>query len=90
MRGLVIVTVVMGVMIVAGTVGLMAVIVHRLGGAVSSARPLVLDEPAGTRIAGLAGTADRLAIRLEGGGPDRIVLIDPRDGAVLGRIALSQ
>jgi hypothetical protein len=33
---------------------------------------------------------DRLAVRLEGGGADRVVLIDPATGAVAGRISLAR
>ena len=45
-------------------------------------QPVVLDEPVGTRIAGAtAGTVDRLALQLQGGGPDRVVLIDTRSRA---------
>jgi len=47
-----------------------------------------LGEPDGTRIAGVAAAGDRLAVQLQGGGPDRIVLVDPRSGAVVGRIGL--
>ena len=33
---------------------------------------------------------DRLAILLTGGGPDRVVLLDPRTGDLVGRVGLSQ
>jgi putative heme iron utilization protein len=49
----------------------------------------VLQEPEGTRIAGIAATADRLAVQLQGGGGDRVVLVDPRTGALAGRISLA-
>jgi hypothetical protein len=96
MRALKVVTIVMGVMILAGTGVLIAVIAHRVtshasdGTAISSGPPvsLVLDEPAGTRIAGIAAAGDRLAVQLQGGGADRVVLVDPRSGAVAGRITL--
>ena len=48
----------------------------------------MLDEPVGTRIAGIAAVRDRLAVQLQGGGVDRVVLIDPATGAVAGRISL--
>ena len=35
-----------------------------------------------------AAVRDRLAIQLQGGGADRVVLIDPATGAVTGRISL--
>jgi hypothetical protein len=50
----------------------------------------VLEEPAGTRIAGIAAVQDRLAVQLQGGGVDRVLLLDPRTGAVAGRISLSR
>lgn len=51
---------------------------------------VTLQEPAGTRITGVAETQDRLAVQLQGGGADRVVLIDPRSGVVIGRILLAQ
>jgi len=97
---------VMGVLILAGTAVLVAVLFKRAsvsGTAVESATLLpipgetvaaeisaILDEPAGTRIAGITAMRDRIAIQLQGGGPDRIVLIDPRTGAKTGRIALAR
>jgi hypothetical protein len=48
-----------------------------------------LDEPAGTRIVGVAGIGDRLALVLQGGGPDRVVLVDPANGRRLGALALA-
>ena len=50
----------------------------------------VLDEPTGTRIAGIAAVQDRLAVQLQGGGVDRVVLVDPRTGAMAGRISLAR
>ena len=50
----------------------------------------ILDEPPGTRIAGITTVADRLAVQLTGGGADRIVLLDPRTGQVAGRVALAR
>ncbi len=98
MRALKVVTIVMGVMILAGTGVLVAVIAHRVSSPASSGTPiaggaplaLVLDEPAGTRIAGIAAAGDRLAVQLQGGGADRVVLIDPRLGIVAGRILLAR
>jgi len=92
MRVLTAATIAMGVLIVAGTGVLVAVIVHR-GSAppvASGLAALVLDEPAGTRIAGVAALQDRLAVVLQGGGGDRVVLVDPRSGAVVGRITLAR
>ncbi len=94
MRALKITTLVMAVLIVVGTTVLIVEIVRRMTGvspsAVMQSAPLVLDEPAGTRIAGMAAVRDRLALRLQGGGGDRVVLIDPVSGVVAGRISLAR
>ncbi len=91
MRGLTVLVVVMGVMIVVGVAVVIGTIVQRSGGtAASVAADAVLDEPAGTRIAGIAALADRLAVQLQGGGPDRVLLLDPRSGRVVGRVALAR
>jgi hypothetical protein len=90
MRFLKILTVVMAVVIVAGTTVLLVTIARRIGSPPPALAPIavLLDEPAGTRIAGIASVGDRLAVRLEGGGADRVVLLDARTGAVAGRIAV--
>ena len=91
MRALLTVTVVMGVMILVGTALLVVVIFHRASAPTASTpMALVLDQPPGTRIVGIAATQDRLALQLQGGGKDRVVLVDPRAGTVTGRITLAQ
>ena len=85
------VTIGMAMLIVIGTTVVIVTIAHRM--ATPRARPsslvaLHLDEPPGTRIAGIAGAGDRLAVQLAGGGADRVVLVDPDSGAVTGRITL--
>jgi hypothetical protein len=94
MRALKIAVVVMGVLIVVGTIGLVIGIVRRSAAPVASTATwpasVVLDEPAGTRIVGIAAVRDRLAVQLQGGGADRVVLIDPASGAVAGRISLAR
>jgi hypothetical protein len=89
MRFLKFITVAMAVLIVVGTTVLLVAIVRRIGSPAPTAQVAVLlDEPAGTRIASIAAVGDRLAVRLEGGGTDRVVLLDARTGAVSGRIGL--
>ena len=89
MRFLKFITVAMAVLIVVGTTVLLVVVVRRIGSpAVPAQIAVLLDEPAGTRIAGIASIGDRLAVRLEGGGADRVVLLDARTGVVAGRIGL--
>jgi hypothetical protein len=90
MQVLKVLTIAMGVLILAATTLLAVVIARRIGGPGTSSAPVavVLDEPEGTRIAGIASAGDRLAVQLQGGGPDRVVLVDPRIGAVAGHIGL--
>jgi hypothetical protein len=103
MRALKTVTIVMGVLIVLGTVTLLVLLARRsaapsaapagvpvavavpAGGAFSA----TLAEPEGTRIVGVSQGGDRLAVSLQGGGPDRVVLVDPHSGAVVGRVGLA-
>jgi hypothetical protein len=90
MRALKALTIVMGVLILGGTAVLGLVLARRMGGGPAApATSVLLDEPAGTRIAGIAGAGDRLAVQLQGGGPDRLVLIDPHTGAATGRVGLA-
>jgi hypothetical protein len=90
MRGLVVLVVVMGVLIVAGTGLLGVMIVHRVAAPAAVAGNVVLDEPAGTRIAEVSALPDRRALRLEGGGPDRVVVVDLRQGRVVSRAELAR
>lgn len=94
MRALKIATIVMGVLIVAGTAALVIAVARRASAPAVATSPAsapvsaVLNEPAGTRIASIAAVRDRLAIQLQGGGADRVVLVDPATGAVTGQISL--
>jgi hypothetical protein len=90
MRFLKVLTIVMGVLIVVATTVLLALVAQRFGASrtVPTALAVLLDEPVDTRIAGIAGAGDRLAVQLQGGGPDRVLLVDPRTGAVTARIGL--
>ncbi|WP_239478640.1 hypothetical protein [Lichenicola cladoniae] len=94
----------MGVLIVAGTTGLVAVVIHRLAHPQSHAaalgataaplppmsdRPVLAREPAGTRITALVRQSDTvLSIALTGGGPDRILVWDLARGTRLSEIDL--
>jgi hypothetical protein len=96
MRALKIATIVMGVLIVVGTMALVIGVARRASTPVPTVATMpasvaaVLDEPEGTHIAGIVAVRDRLAVRLQGGGADRVVLIDPATGAVAGRISLAR
>ncbi len=83
----------LGVLIVAGVVLIVVTLIHRalaprrdLALSMQAAPPAVvsaLRQPPGTRIASLAAGSggDWLAILLQGGGlPDRVVIVDPRQG----------
>ena len=90
MRALLALVIVMGVLIVVGVGIVAATIVHRMGGATPHAfAGGTLDEPSGTHIAAVTSYGDRLAITLQGGGPDRITLFDPIAGRTLGHISLA-
>jgi len=80
----------MGVLIVAGVATIGVVITGRMSGNSGTIASAVLDEPAGTRIAGASLGPDRLAVQLQGGGPDRVVVVDTKAGRVLGRVTLAR
>jgi len=87
MRALQAAVIVMGVLILAGTVALAVAIANRLGGRPSPPAIVTLAEPEGSRIVGIAGAGDRLAVHVAGGGrPDRILLVDPATHRVVGRL----
>eukprot|EP01037_Dinobryon_pediforme_P001814 gene1814-1844_t len=75
MRALKILMAVMGVLIVAGVAGLGYVVTSRLT-VPKLAAPALLDEPEGTRIAKISTSGDRVVLLLQGGGPDRVVVLD--------------
>ncbi|WP_291299031.1 DUF6476 family protein [Elioraea sp.] len=88
MRALKAAVIIMGVMIVAGTILLAVVVANRLSGRDGPAVQASLGQPAGTRIVSLAGAGDRVAVHVTGGGlPDRILLLDPASGRVVGTLA---
>ena len=78
----------MGVLIVAGVAVIGATLVGRMSPSASPIASLILDEPPGSRIAGAAVGPDRLAITVQGGGPDRVVMVDTKSGRVLGQVGL--
>jgi hypothetical protein len=90
MRALKALTILMGVLILGGTAVLGVVLARRMGTGAAAPVAVVLDGPACTRIAGIAASGDRLAVHLQGGGPDRLVLIDPHSGATTARVALAR
>ena len=97
MRALKVLVVVMGVLIVFGTVTLVVMVIQRASN--TAARPgtaaadftnLALNEPAGTRIVGMTATADRVALQLHWDGLDRVVFIDPKTNKATGQVVLGR
>ena len=93
----------LGILIVAGVLLVVVTLIHR---ALAPHRDLVasiarapagteqvLDQPTGTRIVSIASAegGDWLALLVSGGGlPDRVLLVDPRDGGrLVGAVRLS-
>ena len=75
MRALKIAVIVMGVLIVGGTIALVIAVARRSAApvvpvavSIPASMAAVLDEPDGTRIAGIVAVQDRLALQLQGGG----------------------
>jgi hypothetical protein len=90
MRMLKLAVVAMGVLIVAGTTVLVVVIAGRISAPAGPPMRAVLDEPAGTHIVAVSALPDRLALQLQGGGPDRVVVLDMHSGREVGRAALAR
>lgn len=90
MRWLLAVTVGMGVLIVTGVVLLAVLLVQRTFTAPGAPTEVVLQQPPDTRMEGasLAGP-DRAVVRLRGGGPDRVVVVDLKTGRIAATIGLS-
>jgi len=89
-RALKVAVVFMGVLIVGGVITLFTLLAQRMSSGSGPIASAVLDEPAGTRIAGTSTAPDRLVVQLQGGGPDRVVVLDTKTGRVLGRVGLAR
>jgi hypothetical protein len=94
MRAVKIAIAIMSVLIVVGTTVLGTVLVKRMSNpaapAMQASAVAAIQEPEGTTIAGIAVVGDRLAVQLRGGGPDRVIFVDPRTATVAGRISLGK
>jgi hypothetical protein len=87
MRALKAAVIIMGVMIVAGTVTLAVLLANRMSARTAPAVEMSLGQPAGTQIVGIAGAGERVAVHVTGGGlPDRILLLDAARGRVVGTL----
>lgn len=81
----------MGVLIVAGTVTLVALIVQRAGGDSGTMPPRALGQPAGTRITSIAGAEGRIAVLVtRPDGSERVLLVDGRSGRVVGELRAAE
>ena len=89
MRAMLTLVIAMGLLIVAGVAVVAVTLVSRLESP-GKAPSLVLDQPAGTRIAGASLAGNRLAVVLQGGGPDRVVVVDATSGRTLGGVRLAR
>ncbi len=92
MRALKILVAVMGVLIVGGTVTLGVVLVKRLdsAGGATAVPPLLLEQPEGSRLLGVAGLeGGGLAVAVQRPDGDRVLLLDMKQGGrVRGEIRL--
>ena len=92
MRALKALVIVMGVLIVAGTAVVIVTVAKRVsqaGRAASGSVAASLTLPAGCKVAEMTTIGDRLALRLEGEGDCRqILLVDPATASITGHIGL--
>ena len=90
MRSLKVAVVVMGILFIGGFATLVTLLVQRMSSGAGGIASAVLDQPPGTRIAGASAAQDRLVVQLQGGGPDRVVVLDVKSGRVLGSVGLAR
>jgi hypothetical protein len=81
--------IVMGVLIVAGTVTLVTLAVQRIGGG-DVALPQHLGQPAGTRILSLGSADGRIAVLVARPDGERVLLLDAKRGRVVGELRASE
>ena len=89
MRALKVLVVVMGVMIVGGVATLAVLLAKRMTVPPVALGSITLDEPAGTRIVAAVPGGEHIVLHLQGGGPDRVAVVEARTGRVVGRIGLA-
>ena len=83
--------VLMGVLIVGGTVTLVALLVQRVGDASGGAAwQAALDQPEGARIGGLAAAGNAIGVWVQRADGDRVLILDPKRGRVTGEIRLGR
>ena len=91
-RPLLIVVIAMGVLIVLVTTVVVVKLVKDVVTAPVSVTltTTMLHQPAGSHIVTITSAGGRLGVLLQGGGPDRILLVDPDTGRVAGQLMLGQ
>ena len=92
MSGLKALVIGLGVVIIAMVLTIMVTLAHRMSAPATPAAAVteaVLTEPPGTHLVSIAPAGDRLAVLLQGGGPDRLLFLAP-DGHITGRVSLKQ
>jgi hypothetical protein len=93
-RGLKVLVVVMGLMLVGGTAVLIAAIIARAGNRAAEVRAprferAVIELPEGARVLGTEAAGERLVVRIAlAAGGEQLLLIDARNGERLGTIEL--
>ena len=77
----------MGVLIIGGTLALVMILVQRVGGAGGSRRwETALEQPEGTRITGIASTEAGIGVLVVRPDGERVLLVEPKRGRVVGEI----
>jgi len=82
----------MGALIVAGTVALVVLVVQRAGGGGGDSLVGIghLSQPAGTRIVSVAAVEGRLAVLVARPDGERVLMVDPRRGRVVGELRAAE
>jgi hypothetical protein len=91
-RPLLIAVIAMGVLILlVTTVVVVKLVKDMVSGPPSvSLTTTMLRQPAGSHIVTITTVGDRLGVLLSGGGPDRILFVEPDTGKVAGQLMLGQ
>lgn len=77
----------MGVLIIAGTLTVVTVLVQRVGGGGGGGRwETALEQPEGTRITGIAATESGIGVMVVRPDGERVLLVEPKRGRVIGEI----
>ena len=83
------IVVILGLMIVLGTGTLVYLLAKGVGSSPGIAASTNIPLPKNAAVAGMVGLGDRLALHVkEPGAPDRIMIVDPARGRLIGTITL--